>query len=510
MTASGQPAQESDQEAVLKFLADSDPTCKRVDTHISIVLLGKERVLKVKRAVRLPFLDYSTLEKRKHACEEELIVNQRFAPALYRRVIPVTRSEGGLEVDGKGPAVEWAVEMTRFDENKTFDHLARADGIAPELAEALAAMLQSAHQNAIASDGESWLISISEIIDRNTQIFLGEAQLPRDKVQRLDALSQQELGDCWQLLRVRASEGLVRRCHGDAHLGNIVLIDGKPVLFDAIEFDPTIAKTDLLYDLAFPLMDLCHFGLSACANRMFNAYLQASWLQNGNALRLLRLFLSMRAAIRANVLFTKRLLAPRHDHDERDAQAYFDLALRCLEPAQPSLIAVGGKSGTGKSVLAREMAALFLPLPGAIVLRSDVIRKELFGLEPLTALPKTAYTPEVTARVYQALIERSRQILDQGFSVVIDAAYLNESERDGLSQAANALGARFRPVFLTADVSIRLNRIKSRKRDASDATAEVAAGQDNYQIGKLDWPIIDASGSPAQTLELSKALLPQR
>jgi len=507
MTPAGQSTSGHDQEAVLAFLSNHEPQCKRVDTHASIVFLGKDRVLKVKRAVCLPFLDYSTLEKRKQACEEELIVNRRFAPKLYRRVVPVTQGRGGFEIDGKGPVIEWAVEMSRFDESKTFDHLARAGLIGPELADALAARLREAHRQAEISDGSSWLASIPGIIERNSQVFLDEAELPRETVQRLDALSQQRLRDCRELLQTRASKGLIRRCHGDAHLGNIVLIDGKPVLFDAIEFDPVIATTDVLYDLAFPVMDFCHFGLKACANRLFNGYLQSSWPDNGTALRLLPLFLSMRAAIRADVLFTKRRLTRDRDHDPNDARGYFDLALRFIEPARPSLIAIGGKSGTGKSVLAREIAALPPPLPGAVLLRSDVIRKELFGMEPLAALPEAAYAPEVNIRVYRTLLERSRQIIDQGLSVVVDAAFLKQSERNELSKAAAAIDAEFRPVFLTADLAVRLDRIRSRKNDASDATAEIAAGQEDYDIGEIAWPIIDASGSPEQTLERARPVL---
>jgi len=507
MSATKQGPAGQDQETVLAFLAGHDPNCKRVDTHISIVFLSKGRVLKVKRAVQLPFLDYSTIEKRKHACEEELTVNRRFAPDLYRRIVPITQGHNGLEIGGDGPVIEWAVEMERFDENKTFDHLARAGHITPELAETLAVTIRTTHQRAEISDGSSWLASIEGIIARNTRVFRNESQLPRQMVDRLDAASRQRLADCRSPLHARASEGLVRRCHGDAHLGNITLIDGGPVLFDAIEFDPVIATTDILYDLAFPIMDFCHYGLTACANRLFNAYLQPAWQENAQALRLLPLFLSMRAAIRSNVLFTKCRLSPDEDHDAADAQAYFDLALRHIEPPRPSLIAIGGKSGTGKSVLAREAAPLLAPLPGAILLRSDVVRKELFGVDPLTALRDDAYTPEVTAQVYRTLLERSRQILDQGFSVVVDAAFLKESERDELLTAAQKLDAAFHAVFLTADLGVRLDRIGGRKRDASDATAEIATGQEDYEIGQIDWSIIDASGSPEQTLERSKGVL---
>jgi len=505
VTPTEQATSAQDQEAVFTFLGNYEPKCKRVDTHASVVFLGADRVFKVKRAVRLPFLDYSTLEKRKQACEEELIVNRPFAPEIYRRTVPITQGDGGLEIGGRGPVIEWAVEMSRFDEGKTFDHLARADDISPELAEALARTLRDAHQRAVVVDESRWLASILGIIDRNTQIFRDEAELTRDTVERLDALSHQRLKQCRDLLRARASRGLVRRCHGDAHLGNIVLIEGQPVLFDAIEFDPVIATTDVLYDLAFPVMDFAHFGLTTCANRLLNNYLQTTWAENAKALRLLPLFLSMRAAIRANVLFTKRHLSP--DQDVADARAYFGVELRYLMPARPSLIAIGGKSGIGKSVLARAIAPLLSPLPGAVLLRSDVIRKELFGVDPLTALPEAAYAPEVTARIYRTLLERSRTVLEQGFSAIIDAAFLKESERGELSIAAQKMSADFRPAFLTADLAVRLDRIRSRRRDASDATPEVAEAQEDYEIGKIDWPIVDASGSPEQTLERSKPVL---
>lgn len=500
-----------DQELVLTFLGNCEPNCKRIDTHASIVFLEKNRAFKVKRAIRLPFLDYSTLEKRKRSCEEELTVNRRFAPELYRRVVPITRGPAGLEIDGHGTPVEWAVEMARFDEGNTFDHLARRGVMAPELAETLAATLDDAHQQAPISDGTSWLASISGIIDRNTEIFQGEAALPREAVGALAALSQQKLRDYRERLQARADQGLVRRCHGDAHLGNIVLIDGKPVLFDAIEFDPVIATTDILYDLAFPVMDFCHFGLVACANRLFNGYLQGAGTENEKALRLLPLFLSMRAAIRSNVLFTKRRLAPDRDHDVEDAENYFDLALRHIQPVRPSLIAIGGRSGTGKSVLASEIAPLLQPLPGAVVLRSDVLRKELFGFEPLAALPEAAYAPEVTMRVYETLLERSRLIIDQGFSAIIDAAFLKELERSEVSRAAREINADFRPVFLSADLAVRIGRIRLRKNDASDATPEIGAGQEDYDIGEVTWPVIDASDLPEQTLERSKErILPRK
>jgi uncharacterized protein len=480
---------------------------KRIDTHASYVFLEADRVLKIKRAVRLPFLDFSTLEKRKRACEEELLVNKRNAPALYRRVVPITQGPSGPEIDGSGEVIEWAVEMARFDERNTFDHLAARGEITSEFGEALAEVMLASHRTATVCDGVSFLASIAPIIDRNMQRFCTITSLAQGEVERLHGESQRRLKADLPLLQQRAAAGLVRRCHGDAHLGNIVLISGKPVLFDAIEFDPVIATTDVLYDLAFPLMDLIHFEQAMPASALFNGYLQATWRQNADALRLLPLYLSIRAAIRAHVLFTKAEQSTDEAAAATQARSYFDLALRLITLQKPSLIAVGGRSGTGKSVLARSIAALQAPAPGAVLLRSDVIRKELFGIAPLTGLPKPAYAADVTARVYQIMSARAATILKQGLSVVLDATFLREAEREELPTLAKTRGATFHGLFLDADINIRLQRIGARGPDASDADSGVASIQQTYDIGQLDWPKIDASGSPQVTLAQARAYL---
>ena len=508
MTPPAQSGRGDGQEAVLAFLGDaSRGDLKRVDTHASIVFLERDRVLKIKRAVRLPYLDYSTLDKRKHACEEELAVNRRSAPALYRRVVPVTLGLHGLQIDGDGPPVEWAVEMTRFDEQRTLDHLAATGQIAPGLAEMLADELAASHRTAMRFDGSTWLAALSGIIDRNTEKFRTHLSFANRDVERLHAASVGRLDALFSLIRQRADAGFVRRCHGDAHLGNIVLIDDRPVLFDAIEFDPVIATTDILYDLAFPLMDLLHFGQGVAANRLFDRYLHTTWHENIEGLRLLPLYLSMRAAIRALVLFTRHEQFPGDPADTTKARSYFDLALRLIAPTPPSLIAVGGRSGTGKSALARNLAATLDPPPGAVVLRSDVIRKELFGVDPLTALPEAAYAQDVTAHVYRTLAERGAAALAQGFSVVLDAAFLRAAEREPLPSLAGANGATFHGIFLDAALDVRIQRIASRGSDASDATRDVALLQEDFDIGRLDWPVVDASSAPQETLARARAHL---
>ncbi|UGY17870.1 phosphotransferase [Bradyrhizobium septentrionale] len=289
---------EAGQAAVLAFLAGTgqpNVAVQRIDTHCSIVFLEPSRVLKIKRAVKLPYLDFSTLEKRQRACEDEIAVNGHHAPAIYRGVVPITRERDGLAIGGIGPVIEWAVEMARFDETKTLDHLAAQDAFGPELGERLAGIMLKSHRAVSGSDGSHWLTSLSVIIDRNTEQFRSEPTVSCKDVDELHNLSHRSLARNLELLRLRVAAGQVRRCHGDAHLGNIVLINSEPVLFDAIEFDRDIATTDVLHDIAFTLMDLLYFGREAAANRLFNSYMQTAWDTQSDALSLLPVFLSMRS-----------------------------------------------------------------------------------------------------------------------------------------------------------------------------------------------------------------------
>lgn len=501
MTIEGDaPDEAGEQAAILDFLQQAEPGMQRIDTHASIVFLGRSRVLKIKRAVRLPFLDYSTLARRRRACEQELEINKPFAPEIYRRVIPITRDSEGLHVDGAGRAVEWAVEMARFDETLGFDRLAARGDISRAQAIALADAIAEAHQRQPALRGTGWPAGISGLIARNTERFRSLQGLAAADVDRLDTKSHAALRAAQPMLAGRSEAGFVRHCHGDLHLGNIVLIDGRPVLFDAIEFDPAIATTDILYDLAFPLMDLIRYGRTAAANALFNRYMEQSADANCEALSLLPLFLSIRAAIRAHVLFTRSEQSGKNrTADRNEARLYFDLALRLIDPAPPCLVAVGGMSGTGKSELARRLAPLLGPAPGALVLRSDVIRKKLFGVAETERLPEQAYTPEVTARVYELLLGGGAQAAAQGHSAILDAAFLRDSERAAFDASAPTAVPRH-GLFLTADRAVRVARIGQRHDDASDATAAIAIRQESMLQGRVEWPAIDAGGSPEQSL----------
>lgn len=480
---------------------------KRIDTHASIVFLGNDRALKIKRAVRLPFLDYSTLQKRKLACEAELKVNAVNAPELYRQVVAITRSDGGvLEIGGTGTPVEWAVEMARFDEQQTLDHLA-VEKIDPSLAISVADSILRSHERATPTDGQTWLASISGIIDRNTEKFHAVPGLDAVAIDHLHALSRDYVATLRPVLERRAGQGCVRRCHGDLHLANIALVNAKPLLFDAIEFDPVIATTDTLYDLAFTLMDLIHFDNDAAANAIFNRYIAGTSAGTLDGLAILPLFLSMRAAIRAHVLFTKSEQMADGQVVWREAKRYFDLAGRLIAPKPPLLVAIGGFSGTGKSVLARALAGIIGPPPGAVIVRSDVVRKHLFGVSETTSLSDEAYRAETTQRVYETLSRIAGQVLAQGVSVVLDATFLREAQRTALTELASRHQGRFVGLFLTADLAVRVSRVERRTQDASDATPETVLQQDEAALGTMDWQQIDASGTPEDTLRQGRAAL---
>lgn len=490
-------AQDKTQDAVMAFLGRE--SSKRIDTHAAAVFLAPERVLKIKRAVRFPFLDYSTLEKRKAACEAEIAVNRRFAPEIYRGVVAITReADGRLAVGGNGDVLEWAVEMRRFDETRTLDHLADAGQIDEALADALGRAVARAHDAAPVADKFGFANVLAHIIAQNDQELLAASGLfPVPAVRRLSEETYAAFGRVRTLLERRERAGQVRRCHGDLHLGNIVLIDGAPVLFDGIEFDPAFATGDVLYDLAFLLMDLVERGLGPAANIVFNRYLtEARRDDHFDALAALPLFLSVRAAIRAKVAVAR--------DDAGAARSYFALAQALLTPAPPRLVAVGGLSGTGKSLLARSLAPALPPAPGAVLLRSDVERKRLFGKIETERLPASAYTDEVTERVYAALAKKARRIFGAGHSAVVDAVFARPAERAQLAQAA---GASLRGLFLTADLAKRIARVGDRQHDASDADAGIARAQEQYDLGTIDWEEVDASGTPDETLRRARVRL---
>jgi hypothetical protein len=504
------------QVAVFTFFGDfmrhAGGDVKRIDTHASVIFLVGERAFKIKRAVRFPYLDYSTLNKRRAACLAELEVNQAFAPKLYRRILPITQNASGqLGLDGEGEPIEWAIEMHRFDENQTLDRLAAQQRIDDDLADKLARAVAEMHTHAPPVEVESWLSAIEKFLNQNASAFHQAPSLFPDEIAAaLDLDSHAAFVRLRPLLVARGQRGFVCRNHGDLHLGNIALLDGHPTPFDAIEFDPMVAAGDMFYDLAFLLMDLIERGLKGTANLILNRYLVATRRMNGlDGLEALPFFMSLRAAIRAKVLAAQM----QHVDDvarpslAQTAKVYFNLAIRLLAPPTPVLIAIGGLSGTGKSTLARALAPDLAPDPGAVIVRSDVERKILFGLAETARLTPEAYCPEVNAAVYARLVSQAGQIIAAQHSVIVDAVFVSADERAAIAEIAAKNKVSFRGIFLVADIKTRTARINTRKPDASDADAKIAQQQENYVLNHIDWAQIDASGSLEETLTKCRAAL---
>ena len=501
---------DSRQDNVLDFLGrprsyqPPPATVERIETHASVVFLAGPLTYKVKRAVKYPFLDFSTLERRHEACLNELRVNRRTAAQLYLEVLPITiGGSGDFRLGGEGKAVEWVLKMRRFEQTKLFDRMAgegRLDlATMPCLAEVIVAFHDSADR--VLAPGQA-VRPLADVLRDTAEAFAADAcTVPPDAAKALARLSRDRLAAISPLLEARARGGYVRHCHGDLHLRNIVEIDGAPVLFDAIEFDDRIATIDVLYDLAFLLMDLGKRGLVRHANSVLNAYLDEE-ASTGNLVGLaaLPLFLSMRAAIRAKVEVLRARMAPQKEADaaREEARAYFVLAQNFLVSAGPRLVAIGGLSGSGKSAVARAIAPFIGAFPGAVHVRSDVERKRLFGVAPSDRLPASAYAPEISDRVYAMCRKRALMALEGGRAAIVDAVHAKKEERDALAALAAENGIPFTGLWLEAPARLMRERVAARTGDVSDATAEVVDVQLGYDIGPQSFAVIDASKSVDQ------------
>ena len=504
-----------DQTEIVGFLGS--PSTHRgadvelVETHASIVFLTGTRALKLKRAVRYDYLDFSTAERRRLMCDAEVRINRRTAPGIYRGVVAVTREiEGSLALGGSGAPVDWLVEMVRFDEDGLFDRLAARNALEVTLMPALASGIAQLHAQAERRTDHGGKAGMAWVVEGNATGFAEQGAGVLDPVAcgRVTTNARAALERHGALLDARRDEGFVRQCHGDLHLRNIVLLDGRPTLFDGIEFNDEIACIDVLYDLAFLLMDLWRRQLTRHANAVWNAYLNDTTDFEG--VSLMPLFLSCRAAVRSKTSATAAKLQndpQRRTELQAMARDYLELAQRLLNPPGPCLIAVGGLSGSGKSTLAYALAPLVGAVPGAFVIRSDEIRKRLCGVEPFHRLGPEGYTSEVTSRVYATVNDRARIIARNGQAAIADAVFARPSDREAIERAAVAAGVTFVGLWLDAPETELITRSERRTRDASDADAEVIRHQVAQDAGPIAWHRIDASRPPDHVLKQATRVL---
>lgn len=498
-----------DQSAVVAFLGSSTAhagaAVERIDTHTSIVFLAGERAWKLKRAVRYDYLDYSTASQRRAMCEAEVRTNRCLAPAIYRGVAAVTReADNSLMIGGAGTAVDWLVEMARFDQGGLLIRLAEAGLLPLEVMGQLAHVVARFHATADSRGSHGGWEAMRRIVDGNAHGFAAEGAGVLDPIRCASLTERARLAvdRVGVLLDQRRDEGLVRRCHGDLHLRNIVLLDDQPTLFDAIEFNDDFVWIDVLYDLAFLLMDLGRLELPHHANLLWNRYLAETADLDG--LPLMRLFLSCRAAVMAKTTATSANL--QTDADRRLelhvlANDYLMRADVMLEPALPRLVAVGGLSGSGKSTATIALAPSLGVAPGAIVIRSDEIRKRLCGLQPLDHLGPEGYTAEMTRRVYAAVMEHADQVVRSGYTAIADAVFADVADRDAIQQVARAAGVPFVGVWLEAPEHILISRVEGRGPDASDAGSDVVRQQMARGVDSLRWHRHDASGTRQQVCD---------
>jgi len=448
-----------------------------LQTHISCILLAGDYAYKIKKPVNLGFLDFSTLQARRHYCEEELRLNRRTAPGLYLDVIAIGGSVSAPVLAGAEPAIEYALRMRRFGQDALLDSLARRGELAPQHIAALAAGLAQFHARIERAGRDGAFGSAGRIRAQAVQNFDQILDLisTKPELALLARLRDWTLGAHAALAAVfdaRKRAGWVRECHGDLHLGNIALLDGVPTPFDCIEFSEELRWTDVISEVAFLMMDLFDHRLPRLAWRFLNAYLELTGDYVG--VRVLRFYLVYRALVRAKVACMRAHqagVAARTLRDtEHDYRRHLHLAERLAAPGHAALLIMHGLSGSGKTTIAQGLQEAL----GAVRLRSDVERKRLHGLAPLarsgSALDQGLYTAGASAATYARLAALARELLAARYPVIVDAAFLKRAERERFAGLARSAGASFVIAACAASPDTLRARVALRERAASDAS----------------------------------------
>lgn len=502
------------ETAVSAWLESGEPfgtggPVRRIDTHAASVFLAGDRAWKLKKPVRFTYLDFSTAERRRDVLEAELRLNRRTAPELYLAVHAVTRGAGGcLAIDGSGQVVDWLLEMRRFPDDALWDERARQgkldDASLSQLTDQLVHFYDSSAVMRVGNGSER----LGRVVEGNARSMAAYPDVLDTGC--VTALTRDLLGQVAghaRLLDARARAGRIRHVHGDLHLANIATVDGVPTPFDCLEFDEDLATTDILYDIAFLLMDLWAMDLRHEANVVLNRYLDRVE-EDEDGIALIPLFMAVRASIRAHVLAAKAMADPRDPHTAAQACRYLDLAGTLIRTIPPRLVAIGGLSGTGKSTLARALGGTVGAPPGARILRTDVLRKRMAGVTPETRLPASAYTASASRNVYGTLERLAGQTLVAGHAVIADAVFSQPAERDAIAALARWVRCPFNGIWLSLPDDGRVARVRERAPDASDADAQVAIAQSASPLTPpAHWDVLATAGEVAGVVRRARALL---
>lgn len=464
---------------------------KLIETHISWVLLTGQYAYKIKKNIRFDFLDFSTLEKRHFYCEEELRLNRRLAPDLYLQVVPITGTPEQPQINGSGEAIDYAVQMKQFAGNQLLSDLADQSRLDAAIIDQLADLTADFHRHAKADVSNSRYGTAAEIHHWFSGNFAHIRPLLKNEkflqqLLRLEQWGEQALLKNTPLIAQRKQHGFIRECHGDLHLGNIALIDNQVTPFDGIEFNQGLHWIDVISEIAFVVMDLQQRGLAQFAYRFLNRYLSLSGDYQG--LTLLPYYLVYRAMVRAKVALL-RWQQHRNPQDLREAENYMNLAENFSLPKSPSLVITHGYSGSGKSTFSMKLTETL----GMIHLRSDVERQRLLTTPEQSAnkeINQGIYSADKTRQVYQKLADLAATMIAAGFSVLIDAAFLQTKQRIMFQQLALDKQVNFLILDFyaqEAELKRRITRRQELGNDPSEATLAVL----EYQL-KTAQPLSDA------------------
>jgi aminoglycoside phosphotransferase family enzyme/predicted kinase len=455
-----------------------------IETHISWVLLTGQYAYKVKKPVNFGFLDFSTLELRRECCEQELRLNRRLAPDIYLEVVAITLTPDKPVINGDGEVIEYAVRMSQFPQSAQFDNMLAAGTLNVDHIDALAHMVAEFHQSIQVADASMDFGNSESVYGPVEENFIQinqhmDTHAYTDALTQLQQWSQSEFDRLKPVFVQRKQAGFIRECHGDMHLRNLIWLDGAPRAFDCIEFNPQLRWIDVISEVAFLMMDLQDRQQPRLANRFINSYLEATGDYAG--LALLSYYLCYRAMVRAKVdalrLEQNNISADEKVHATAEFESYIELASHYTTQSRPRLIIMRGMSASGKSTVSQQL----LEAMPAIRIRSDVERKRLFNIAAMDRASSDVdtgiYTRQASLQTYERLLELAQVIIEAGFNVIVDAAFLKYEQRVAFQKTAAELAIPYAIVEVTAPDDVLRQRITSRVKGVSDADLSILEHQ---------------------------------